>query len=210
MSETPLLLSRRLPRPSLSDAERATILRLHHPKCHEWREVWDDALEDVYEKAIPLDVPVCYACAEPWGEAGCSTHRAIVLLGFIEDEKREVVRRNEALNDALLPRFGVSRLAEPGNNRVELSMWIDAYTLLRGNMELVDATLAKMRDHWRQWFKDIGDRERIAQDHTYALTLDSERYVYLTQTFDALAPYTHLPNTPWEVAAARAPGGRET
>lgn len=183
----------------LSLGERGGLLREHGRCDSEWRDVWDDATRSIVEKDIPFDAPICGRCREPWGREGCRTVRAILLLGIRERELSEKARRVSELQEALSPRFGVERLREPGNQTAALRMQVDHYTLMHGRMGVVDAVLRKMRDHWRDWFKKVGDLERIAADHSYALELDSDYYVYLTQDFRAPSAFDFHkpPNAPW-------------
>jgi hypothetical protein len=189
----------------LSRADRERVLAVHHRQDYEAASVFNEAIGAFVETIVPLAEPICRACRELWGDYGCATARAVLLVGIHEREARKGSRRIAELTEALTPRFGVERLRDRGNRTTELRMTIDEYSLLYGGIGVVDAVLSKMRDEFRRWFRDVGDQARARSDKLWALTLDSDRYVYLTQTFDPSAPVIKRPNAPWDEPALPSP-----
>ncbi len=176
--------------------DREALSKRHQPLRTEWRNVWDESTSSVIEKAIPCE-PYCGGCREPWGEGGCRIHRALLWLSIHERARHELARRVSALEEALAPRFGVEKLRDRQNPWIELRMRIDRYSLIHGGIGVVLSVLKEIERHFRQWFKDVGDKERLAVDHAYALALDSRRYTYLTQEFDAGADLVKPPGDAW-------------
>jgi hypothetical protein len=60
------------------------------------------------------------------------------------------------------------------------------------------ATLSKMHREFAKWMRDVGDLARIRADVTQALTMDSERYTWLTTEFDPMAAAMKQPEAPWD------------
>ena len=182
----------------VSHEERRRLLREHQPIAFEWREVWDEDLGEVTDKQVPLPAPVCQMCDEPWRKFGCATFRAVALVGVLEREEQKKARTISELTEALTPRFGVERLRERGNQRLSIRMEVDEYSLMQGGLAVIDGTLMQIRAQWLKWFKAVGDRRRILADQLYALTLDSDYYVWLTQEFDPCAISIKRPGAPWD------------
>ncbi len=202
----------------LSSAERRELLRRHERRDYEISDAWIDG---AYTPGtiLPLEVPICTECGETWGKWGCSTVRAVVLLGITEREQAKDARAIDELREALTPRFGVHRLNEAGNNIVALGMQIDEYSLIHGGMALVEATIRRMHRHWQAWFKHTGNLRRVRADHAAALLLDSEYYRWLTSEFDPRKTYEKPRGAPWDyadwkieppVAAPVGPEGAQT
>lgn len=168
----------------LPRSDRYALIERHQRKTVDYVPTWDEEEEEEFLKPIPLPEPLCSGCGEVWGEYGCRTIRALAVIGANERIAKEASRRNAELTEALTPRFGVSRLREPGNTTVELRMHVDRHTLIYAR-------------EWRAWFKNVGHLQRIRADASYALTLDSQHYAFLTQEFDPTASFEKLPNAPW-------------
>lgn len=186
--------------PHFDASDRRALTRGHERRDGEWRAVWDEEAQAVIEKLVPFATPLCASCREPWEKWGCPTVRAATVIGWRDEQLRELARNVDGLKEALSPRFGVSRLREAGNRTIALGMRIDEYTLIEGGMDLVVFTLQKMGNEFRAWFKKRGDRARAQSDHLYALSLDSQYYTYLTQEFNPATDFLKPMNAPWPPA----------
>lgn len=121
----------------------------------------------------------------------------LVVLAALERHQGENQRRISELEDAATLFAHVERYPRVQDDTVEARFRINKRVLVYGKMPLVVATVMKMLREWRVWFKNVGDLERIREDHGYALSLDNERYVYLTQEFDPKDAFDKTPGAPW-------------
>lgn len=181
----------------LSEDERLALMGAHQPIFNEWRDVYDEAAQQVVGKSIPLPAAICVECRQPWGEFGCTAYRAAFLIRLYAERKVDDARRVTELEFALSDRFRYLQRVPPGQDVLEVAMRIDRGSLLLGGIKLVHAQLVQIEKHWRKWFKDVGDQQRIRENPIHELAMDNDRVMFLRE-FRAGADFEKPAGEPWQ------------